>query len=124
MKDVSFITTEDDDDLIVAFAIPDEDGLSVKSLILLRTPKFDFILHDAARGVSVSYEGERDDDTGLLREAEVGRATVVIATARRRYRLNVRKVDDQELAAAKRVLHKMNFDDRFRLTIIPETPPD
>ena len=41
IKDVSFITTEEEDDLIVAFAIPASDQGDVSSLILLRTPKFE-----------------------------------------------------------------------------------
>jgi len=61
MRNVSFITKEDDDDLIVSFAIPAPDLFDVKSLTLLRTPKYEFILDDAERGVNVSYDDFPDD---------------------------------------------------------------
>ena len=41
-------------DLIVSFAIPGLDPYDVKSLTLLRTPKYEFIWNDAERGVNVS----------------------------------------------------------------------
>jgi len=39
MVDVGFITTEDNDDLLVSFAIRVSDYADLKSLTLLRTPK-------------------------------------------------------------------------------------
>jgi hypothetical protein len=44
MERVSFIRTEETDDVIVAFAIEDLEPGQVKSLILVRTPKFEFVL--------------------------------------------------------------------------------
>jgi hypothetical protein len=53
---VSFITTEDSDDLIVSFALEDDEPGEVVSLILLRTPKYESLLPENERGVSVSHE--------------------------------------------------------------------
>jgi len=39
-----FVTNEDRDDLIVSFAMPIEDAGNIKSLSLLRTPKYEFTL--------------------------------------------------------------------------------
>ena len=41
---VAFITIEEGDDLIVSFAIADEEPGEIVSLTLLRTPKYEFIL--------------------------------------------------------------------------------
>lgn len=66
---VSFITTEDGDDLIMSFAIiPGANLFNVKSLTLLRTPKYEFIPDDAERGVNVS----RDKDD-YLEAIQVGK---------------------------------------------------
>jgi hypothetical protein len=40
--------------------------------------------------------------------------TVELKTRRRRYRLDMRRVDPEEIAAMRKVLRKMNFDKRFR----------
>jgi len=113
MKNVSFITTEDGDDLIVSFAIPDLDLFDVKSLTLLRTPKYEFILDDAERGVNVSYDDFPDDEDDYLEEIEVGRDVVRLVTSHRRYTLDVRHVDDGQKKRMKRILKRMNFDNRF-----------
>ena len=48
---VAFITIEEGDDLIVSFAIADEELGEIVSLTLLRTPKYEFILR-RTRGAS------------------------------------------------------------------------
>jgi hypothetical protein len=39
---------------------------------------------------------------------------VELTTARRRYRVDVRRVDPEEIAEMRKVLRKMNFDGQFR----------
>jgi hypothetical protein len=68
MYRVNFITTEQGDNLIVSSAIPDPDLFDVKSLTLLRTPKYKFILDDAERGVNVSNGDFSDDEDIYLEE--------------------------------------------------------
>jgi len=118
MEYVSFITVEDGTDLIVSFAVLCEDVDDVKSLMLLRTPEFEFPLEDHERGVSVSYEDFPDGEGDLLEAIEFEGHEVRIVTRYHRYQLDVYRVDEEELAEAKQVLRKMNFDNRFRLTIV------
>lgn len=117
MENVSFITTEDSDDLIVSFAIPGANSFDVKSLTLLRIPKYEFILDDAERGVNVSYDDFPDDEDDYLEEIGVSRDFVKLVTSHRRYALGVRHVDDDQKKRMKRILKRMNFDDRFTLKI-------
>lgn len=49
-KYVPFLSVEDDDDLIVSFALGEHASTS---LTLLRTPKYEFILTEEERGVAV-----------------------------------------------------------------------
>jgi len=118
MKNVSFITTEEGDDLIVSFAIPGTDPSDVKSLTLLRTPKYEFILDDAERGVNVFFDDYPDDEVELLEAVEIERHVIQLVTSRRQYTLNVQDVDHEDMKQAKRVLKKMNFDERFGLRIV------
>src|SRR5438270_12516168 len=120
MDTVSFISSELGDDLIVSFAVQTpEDPTEIESLILLRTPKYEFLLDPHERGVSVSFERLQDDDDerDLLQEVSYSErdATVELKTAARHYRLDVRKVGPEELADMREVLRKMSFDGRFRL---------
>jgi hypothetical protein len=120
MDTVSFITSELGDDLVVSFAVQTpEDPSEIESLTLLRTPKYELFLDPDERGVSVSFERlpDDDDERDLLQEASYSErdATVELKTAARHYRLDVRKVDPEELADMRDVFRKMNFDGRFRL---------
>jgi len=115
MYRVSFITTESSTDLIVAFAIPIEgDPIGdVKSVIVLRTPKFEFALDESERGPSVSYDDFADEDSDMLESIDFDRDTVRITTQRREYILDTHGVSQSEMKRAAEILHKMNFDKRF-----------
>jgi hypothetical protein len=118
-ESASFITIEDGDDLIVSFAIiPEDDLFDVKSLTLLCTPKYEFILDDAERGVNVSYDDVPDDEDDRLEEIAVSDDAVKLVTSHRRYVIDVRHVDDEQKRQMKRIFKKMNFDSRFKLKLL------
>jgi len=103
----------------VSFAIiPEDDLFDVKSLTLLRTPKYEFILDDAERGVNVSYDDFPDDEDDRLEEIAVGEDVVKLVTSHRRYVVDIRHVDDKQKRRMKRILKKMNFDGRFKLKVL------
>ena len=57
METVSFISIEDDPpDLILSFAIWEPELEDIRSLILMRTPKYEMFLDEAEHGVRVSNE--------------------------------------------------------------------
>jgi hypothetical protein len=114
---VSFITIEDGDDLIVSFALEADEPGEVVSVTLLRTPKYESMLPDDERGVSVSHEIESDDDGEYLRRIRLATPITTIESTRKRYELDVSGVDRAELKAAGRILTQMNFDQRFVLEL-------
>jgi len=114
---VSFITTEDSDDLIVSFALADDEPGEIVTLMLLRTPKYESLLPEDERGVSVSHEAEFDDEEDYLRRISLAGSVIAIESTRRRYELDVARIDRRELKAARRILAKMNFDRRFVLEL-------
>ena len=115
-ESVAFITIQEGNDLIVSFAIADEEPGEIVSLILLRTPKYESILPADERGVSVSHESFPDDeDRDRLRRIRVATPVVTIETTHTQYELDVSKVDPRELRAAQRILKQMNFDQCFVL---------
>lgn len=118
MEHVSFITVQDGEDLIVSFAISGDGVLDVKSLTLLRTPKFEFLLAEAERGVTVSCDDFPEEEGDLLQEVRIDGDEVTIVTSQRGYILNVRGVDSAELHEAKNLLRRMNFDNRFTLDVV------
>jgi hypothetical protein len=113
---VSFITIEDGDDLIVAYAIDLGDPGEVASLILLRTPKFEFLLGEEG-GVSVSHELYTKVDDERARRVSVEGPRVDIESTVRTYRLDLSRVDPEEVADAKKVLRRMHRYGRFTLDI-------
>jgi len=111
---VPFITIEDDDkDLIVSFALGEH---AERSLTLLRTPVFESILEEDERGVSVGTGSAKPIDRQMLVSISFSDETVVVNTTGSSYLLSVSKVEVEEIAEAKVVLRKMNFDSRFTIT--------
>jgi hypothetical protein len=115
---VAFITAETGDDLVLSFAVqcPD-DPSEIESLILMRTPKFEFILEEHERGPKASFERHDDDEDEeemLTRVAYVeADAMVRIQASSWEYELDVRKVSADELREMRELLRRLNFDRKF-----------
>ena len=117
MVNAWFITNEDGDDLIVSFAIPVDESGDVKSLTLLRTPKYEFFLDESERGVNVFYEDFPDGRNESLKKLVIEGNLVTVTTDYGTYTVNIEDVDQTEIQESKRILKKMNFDGRFELKI-------
>ncbi len=90
----------------------------LRSLTLLRTPKYEFILDESERGVSVSDEDldqDDDEDVNLLQTVELYDDEARIVCQNCEYQLDLQFVCEEETSEAKRVLNLMNFDRRFGL---------
>jgi hypothetical protein len=100
---VEFITVEDEQDLIVSFALAPSGH---RSLTLIRTPQYESFLPEEEQGVTVS-----PPDRGELRDRLVivdwKPPRVQLETEKHRYILDVSTVADDELADALRVLKDM-----------------
>ncbi|MFQ6008953.1 MAG: hypothetical protein ACE5K8_08400 [Candidatus Zixiibacteriota bacterium] len=83
----------------------------------MRTPKYEFILDDAERGVRVFDDDFDDEEDNYLEKIEVGKDIVRLVTRYRCYTIDVTNVDDAEIKQMKKILNKMNFDYRFILEI-------
>jgi len=115
---VDFITTQTGDDMILSFAVQDpNDPLEMESLIFIRTPKSEFIFDEYERGVHASFDRFSDDDD-FLEEAQFSeqQMTILLKTRAHSYHLDLRKVDRKELRAMRKLLRKMNFDGRLKLS--------
>ncbi len=118
MELVSFISIEDEPpDLILSFAIWQPELDDIRSLILLRTPEYEFILDENERGVKVSDETLLDDEDDMLKEIEFGDDFVRIITDHHQFELDLRKVDKEDIEQAKAFLKRMNFDNRFEIRV-------
>jgi len=118
MELVSFISIEDNPpDLILSFAIWQPELKEIRSLILMRTPEYEYMLDEAERGVNVSDEACRDDEDDILKKIEFGDDFVRIITNHYQFELDLRKVDKEEIEQAKTILQRMNFDNRFEMRL-------
>ena len=119
MELVSFISIEDDPpDLILSFAIWQPELEDIRSLIFMRTPKYESLLDERERGVKVSDEAWLDDIDDLLKEIEFHNDSVRIITNQHQFELDLRKVDRKDIKKAKKFLKNMNFDNRFKIKIV------
>ena len=115
---VKFITCETGTDLIVSFVIAADNPFGVVSLTLMRTSKFEHVLPENERGVSVSHEsspaiGGREH----LQRIRIAPPVISIATTHRLCDLDVSAVGQADLETAVEVLRQMNFDNRFVLKL-------
>jgi hypothetical protein len=116
---VSFISIEDEPpDLILSFAIWQAETDEIRSLILMRTPPYEVILDEPERGVMVSDENWEHDEDELLQKIEFAGETVSIETETHGWILDLRKVDPPEIKEAQQLLQRMNFDNRFNISIV------
>jgi hypothetical protein len=119
MEIVSFITIEDDPpDLILSFAIRQPELDDIRSLILMRTPKYEIFLDEIERGVQVSDEIWLNDKADMLKEIELGDESIRIITNHHQFELDVRKIDKGEIEEAKAILGRMNFDNCFKMRTV------
>jgi hypothetical protein len=112
---VDFMSFEEDDkDLIISFAIPDE-ALGVKSLILHRTLFFEEVLNEEEKGVKVSLEGEECENSFLntLIKIEIKGPEVIIGSKYSQYVLDLSKIEASDKFHMIRLLKKQNHDERF-----------
>ncbi len=100
---------------IVTFALGED---AMESLILLRTPKYEFLLPDEERGVSVGIGDSGEPPENLLVSVEWGKNLVKIVLNSQRYTLDIQSVSRMDIDAALHVLSKMNFDNRFALKTV------
>lgn len=115
---VAFISVEAGDDLLLSFAVQDpDDPFEIESLILLRTPKFEFIFEEDERGIRVSFERFREDDDYLeeVQFSEQEKA-IQLRTRAHTHNLDLRKLDPKDFAAIRKLLRKMNYDGRVKLS--------
>jgi hypothetical protein len=125
MKDdlelVQFMTAETGDDLIVSFFVAKpHDPTDGRSIILMRDRKWEHLVAEREREVSVSDEDfpeYEEAGNNYLEGIRIGNTVAVIETTHRRYKLDLRHVDKSEVKAAKKTLKKMNYDRRFKLTV-------
>jgi len=110
---VKFIHVQDTGtDLILSFALDIGDD-DIRSLILLRAPKFEVLLDESERGVTVSLEGEFEEAPPMLRALRMGNTSVIIETDFRSYQFDFSRVELEEIKAMEKLLVKMNFDNKF-----------
>ena len=118
---VQFMTAEIGDDLILSFFVAKpHDPIHGRSIILMRDKKWEHLIAEWDRGVRVSDEDIPEDeeaDNNFLEGIRISNTVVEIETTHRRYKLDLRKVDEPEVQAAKQILKKMNYDKRFKLTV-------
>ena len=119
METVSFIDIEDDPpDLILSFAVWQPELDDIRSIILMRTPEFEFLLDESERGVAVSDEIWTNDEEDRLNKIELRDNIIKITTYYLQFELDLRKIDKEEVDQAKAILQKMNFDHSFEMLIV------
>ena len=118
---VQFMTAEIGDDLILSFFVAKpHDPIHGRSIILMRDKKFEHLVAEWDRGVKVSDEDvpeNEEAENNFLEGIRIGNTVAEIETTHRRYKLDLRKVGEPEVRAAKKILKKMNYDKRFKLTV-------
>jgi hypothetical protein len=118
---VQFVTSEIGDDFIVSFFVaePHDPGLG-RSIILMRDKKWEHLVAEGERGtkvLDVDFAESEEAEDNYLEGIRIDDKVAEIETTLRRYSLDLRHVGKSEMTAAKKTLKKMNYDERFKLTV-------
>ncbi len=117
MDVVSFMDIEEDDkDLIISFALDDEDG-GIKSLILHRTLFFEYIMPDEERGTKVSLDGDymEDEHLNTLESFEFDAPVLRVKSRYRSYEIDAHRLEPEEFERIEKSLARQNYDGRFKV---------
>ena len=117
---VQFISLEEDEnDLIVSFALDDPD-LGVRSLILLRTLFYEELMDKDEQGVKVSMEGDdfENEYLNVLNSIRIGEDEIEIKSLFREYLLDTSKLEESERQEMVELLMKQNYDNRFTIHVV------
>ncbi len=119
---VQLMEVESGDDYIVSFYVTEpDDPMAGRTISLIRDKKFEFLIEEQDKGVRASDErllGSLDEEDNFLEGIRFSASLAEIKTTHWHCKLDLRKVDKAEIRAAKKVLKKMHFDKRFKLTVI------
>jgi len=118
MNVVSFVKIEENEkDLIISFALDDDDDGGIKSLILHRTLFFEFILPDEERGTKVSLEGDylEEEHLNTLERFEFNMPVLKIKSRFRSYEIDAHRLEPREFEQIKEALARQNYDGRFEI---------
>ena len=120
------MTAEIGDDLIVSFFVAKpHDPTDGRSIILMRDKKWEHLVAEWERGVTVSDECFPENEeagNNYLEGIQISNTLAIIETTHRRYKLDFSHVGKSEIRTAKKVFKKMNYDRRFNLTAIRAYP--
>lgn len=113
MDKVRFITTEDNDDLILSFSFDEGTEFGVEGFMIHRCPKYEFALMPHERGPSIAWTDE--DEIITVKEVKLSRKVVAIKTQYELYSFDILELSNKEFKMIVKILKKMNFDKVFKL---------
>ena len=120
MKNLAnFISLEETDkDLIVSFAI-DNNETGISSLILHRTLFFEEMLPEEERGVHVTYGNDyyEQEDLNMLKSIKISDRNALIESTFREYKIDISKIEKEDIKEMLKLLNKQNYDKKFTLQI-------
>lgn len=117
MDIVSFMDVEETEkDLIISFALDIGDGY-IKTLLLHRTLFCEFIMPEDERGTKVSLEDSdiAEVHTNTLECVTFDENVMKIKARFSSHKINLRKLEREEVEQMKESLVHHNFDDRFEI---------
>jgi hypothetical protein len=115
MLHASFITIDEDPDLIVSFGLAPS---GTRSLTLIRSPHLEHLIPAEECGVTVSYSGDTSGVPHFLLSVDWADESVRFEATNQIYNLDVSGVEDLEITEAKRILSLMNADGKFRCDVV------
>jgi len=113
MKRVEFITLEDEEDLVLSFAL---SPAGHHSLTLLRTPQYEHLLPEEDRRPTVSFSAANEDGDYLTSVLWQG-SRVEVRSEKHVYVLDASAISEEDKEQALIVLHKLAKGGVFRVQV-------
>ena len=114
MDKVNFIHTEVGTDIMLSLSFDEGAEFGIEGFIIVRTPKYEFLLLPHERGASVNWD-EETDTIEIIKEITCVGDKITFASNLRSYQFDISNLTKDEMNELWKTVDRMNFDKSIKI---------
>jgi hypothetical protein len=115
MDRVNFIYTEVGTDIILSLSFDEDTEFGIEGFIMIRTPKYEFLLLPHERGASINWD-EEADTIDIIKEITCVGNEITFASTSRSYQFDISNLTKDEMNELWKTVDRMNFDKSIKIS--------
>ena len=114
MDNVNFIHTEVGTDIILSLSFDEGTEFGIEGFIIVRTPKYEFLLLPHERGASINWD-EETDTIEIIKEITCVGNEITFESTLRSYQFDISNLTKDEKNEPWKTVDRMNFDNSIKI---------